>query len=73
MSRVSRVTAFARKKPVEIAAASWLDRQSPNTKSYGFSEEKTKSEDFETQTAQAHAGKPPQEAFALQSVAVLIR
>jgi hypothetical protein len=35
-------------------------------KIHGFSEEATESEDLEAQTAQADAGKPPQEAFALQ-------
>jgi hypothetical protein len=38
---------------------------------YGLSEETTQSEDFETQTPQAHEGESPQEALALQDVSAL--
>jgi hypothetical protein len=34
----------------------------------GLSEKKTEGKNFQTQTAQTHAGKSPQEAFALQIV-----
>jgi hypothetical protein len=32
---------------------------------YGFTEEATEIEDFQTQAPQTHEGEPPQEAFAL--------
>jgi hypothetical protein len=37
-------------------------------KPYGLSKETTQSEDFETQTPQAHEGESSQEAPALQNV-----
>jgi hypothetical protein len=37
-------------------------------KPYGILEEAPEIENFQTQTSQTHAGKSPQEAFALQGV-----
>jgi hypothetical protein len=42
-----------------------------NPASHGFIKKEKKNEDCKTQTAQAHEGKPPQEAPALQVVDIV--